>query len=150
MAARFQRANRSLVAVIPAPGAAAARRYPAPQCPCHLHPVGDRGELATIRQVFGSGTDPSITATKSTLGHMLSAASGAAAIFTLLALRDQMAPPVLNLDNPAPLAEGLDLTRGSARARAMLNAFGGVNASLVLNRYEDKVAASNLSTDPDT
>jgi 3-oxoacyl-[acyl-carrier-protein] synthase II len=61
-----------------------------------------------------------------------------------------MASPVLNLDNPAPLAEGLDLTRGIPRARAMLNAFGGVNASLMLKRYEDKVAASNLSTDPDT
>lgn len=104
-------------------------------------PVGDRGELAAIRQVFGAGTGPSITATKSALGHMLGAAGGAAAIFTVLALRDQMAPPVLNLDNPDPLAEGLDLVRGSARAHAiehaMLNGFGfgGVNASLVLKRY---------------
>lgn len=104
-------------------------------------PVGDRGELAAIRQVFGAGTGPSITATKSALGHMLGAAGGAAAIFTVLALRDQMAPPVLNLDNPDPLAEGLDLIRGSARAHAiehaMLNGFGfgGVNASLVLKRF---------------
>ncbi len=104
-------------------------------------PVGDRGELAAIRQVFGAGTGPSITATKSALGHMLGAAGGAAAIFTVLALRDQMAPPVLNLDNPDPLADGLDLIRGSARAHAiehaMLNGFGfgGVNASLVLRRY---------------
>lgn len=104
-------------------------------------PVGDRGELAAIRQVFGAGTGPSITATKSALGHMLGAAGGAAAIFTVLALRDQMAPPVLNLDNPDPLADGLDLIRDSARAHAiehaMLNGFGfgGVNASLVLKRY---------------
>lgn len=104
-------------------------------------PVGDRGELAAIRQVFGAGTGPSITATKSALGHMLGAAGGAAAIFTVLALRDQIAPPVLNLDNPDPLADGLDLIRGSARAHAiehaMLNGFGfgGVNASLVLKRY---------------
>lgn len=103
--------------------------------------VGDRGELAAIGQVFGTGTGPSITATKSALGHMLGAAGGAAAIFTVLALRDQMAPPVLNLDNPDPLAEGLDLIRGSARAHAiehaMLNGFGfgGVNASLVLKRF---------------
>ncbi|MEJ5125530.1 beta-ketoacyl-[acyl-carrier-protein] synthase II [Comamonas sp. MYb21] len=105
-------------------------------------PVGDRGELAAIRQVFGAGTGPSITATKSALGHMLGAAGGAAAIFTVLALRDQIAPPVLNLDNPDPLAAGLDLVRGSARAHAiehaMLNGFGfgGVNASLVLKRFE--------------
>ncbi|WP_460548882.1 beta-ketoacyl-ACP synthase [Comamonas piscis] len=103
--------------------------------------VGDRGELAAIRQVFGTDTGPSITATKSALGHMLGAAGGAAAIFTVLALRDQMAPPVLNLDNPDPLAEGLDLIRGGARAQAiehaMLNGFGfgGVNASLVLKRF---------------
>jgi len=104
-------------------------------------PVGDRGELAAIRQVFGAGTGPSITATKSALGHMLGAAGGAAAIFTVLALRDQIAPPVLNLDNPDPLADGLDLIRASARAHAiehaMLNGFGfgGVNASLVLKRF---------------
>ncbi|MEJ5027786.1 beta-ketoacyl-[acyl-carrier-protein] synthase II [Comamonas sp. MYb69] len=104
-------------------------------------PVGDRGELAAIRQVFGAGTGPSITATKSALGHMLGAAGGAAAVFTVLALRDQIAPPVLNLDSPDPLAEGLDLVRGSARAHAMEHAmlngfgFGGVNASLVLKRF---------------
>jgi len=106
-------------------------------------PVGDRGELAAIRQVFGAGQGPSITATKSALGHMLGAAGGAAAIFTVLALRDQIAPPVLNLENPDPLAEGLDLIAGSPRAQsmehAMLNGFGfgGVNASLILKRMEN-------------
>lgn len=104
-------------------------------------PVGDRGELAAIRQVFGAGTGPSITATKSAVGHMLGAAGGAAAIFTVLALRDQIAPPVLNLEQPDPLADGLDLIAGSARAHAiehaMLNGFGfgGVNASLILKRF---------------
>ena len=103
--------------------------------------VGDRGELAAIRQVFGAGFGPSITATKSAVGHMLGAAGGAAAIFTVLALRDQMAPPVLNLEHPDPLADGLDLIAGSARAHAMKHAmlngfgFGGVNASLVLKRF---------------
>ena len=113
--------------------------------------VGDRGELAAIRQVFGTGTGaeanagagPSITATKSALGHMLGAAGGAAAIFTTLALRDQIAPPVLNLENPDPLADGLNLIRGEARPQrmeyAMLNGFGfgGVNATLILKRYAD-------------
>ena len=104
-------------------------------------PVGDRGELAAIRQVFGTGHGPSITATKSALGHMLGAAGGAAAIFTALALRDQVVPPLLNLDKPDPLADGLDLVTGSARPQAiehaMLNGFGfgGVNASLILKRY---------------
>ncbi len=104
-------------------------------------PVGDRGELAAIRQVFGTGQGPSITATKSALGHMLGAAGGAAAIFTALALRDQIVPPLLNLDKPDPLADGLDLVTGSARPQAiehaMLNGFGfgGVNASLILKRY---------------
>lgn len=105
-------------------------------------PVGDRGELAAIRQVFGTGHTPSITATKSALGHMLGAAGGAAAIFTVLALRDQKAPPVLNLENPDPLTEGLDLITGTARSQdiqhAMLNGFGfgGVNATLILKRFE--------------
>ncbi|MEG0786559.1 MAG: beta-ketoacyl-ACP synthase II, partial [Comamonas sp.] len=98
-------------------------------------PVGDRGELAAIRQVFGAGHGPSITATKSALGHMLGAAGGAAAIFTALALRDQLVPPVLNIEHPDPLADGLDLVTGAARSQkiehAMLNGFGfgGVNAS---------------------
>lgn len=104
-------------------------------------PVGDRGELAAIRQVFGAGHGPSITATKSALGHMLGAAGGAAAIFTALALRDQLVPPVLNMEHPDPLADDLDLVTGAARSQkmehAMLNGFGfgGVNASLILKRY---------------
>ncbi|WP_238890695.1 beta-ketoacyl-ACP synthase II [Achromobacter insuavis] len=103
--------------------------------------VGDRGELAAIRQVFGAGAGPSITATKSAMGHMLGAAGAAAAIFTILALRDQIAPHVLNLEHPDPLADGLDLIAGRARAHAMEHAmlngfgFGGVNASLVLKRF---------------
>ena len=104
-------------------------------------PVGDRGELAAIREVFGTGRGPSITATKSAVGHMLGAAGGAAAIFTVLALRDGIAPPVLNLEHPDPLAEGLDLIHGAARPHAIDHAllngfgFGGVNASLVLKRF---------------
>ena len=103
--------------------------------------VGDRGELAAIRDVFGTDHGPSITATKSAVGHMLGAAGGAATVFTVLALRDGMAPPVLNLSQPDPLAAGLDLIQGAARAQAiehaMLNGFGfgGVNASLILKRW---------------
>ena len=105
-------------------------------------PVGDRGELAAIRQVFGAQPGgPVISAPKSAVGHMLGAAGAVATIFTTLALRDQKAPPILNLEQPDPLAEGLDLVRASARPLAidiaLLNGFGfgGVNASLVLKRY---------------
>lgn len=105
-------------------------------------PVGDRGELAAIRQVFGvQPGGPVISAPKSAVGHMLGAAGAVATIFTTLALRDQRVPPILNLEQPDPLAEGLDLVRASARPLAidiaLLNGFGfgGVNASLVLKRY---------------
>lgn len=104
-------------------------------------PVGDRGELAAIRTLFGVQGGPAITATKSAIGHLLGAAGGVASIFTVLALRDQVVPPVLNLEQPDALAQGLDLVRGGARRmpieHALLNGFGfgGVNASLVLGRY---------------
>ncbi|MEG2999881.1 MAG: beta-ketoacyl-ACP synthase II [Comamonas sp.] len=109
-------------------------------------PVGDKGELAAIRSLFGdaiaAGHGPAITATKSAIGHLLGAAGGVASVFTVLALRDQIVPPLLNLAQPDALAEGLDLVRGSARPVAMQHAllngfgFGGVNASLVLGRYQ--------------
>ncbi|GAB2476744.1 beta-ketoacyl-ACP synthase II [Comamonas humi] len=104
-------------------------------------PVGDRGELAAIRELFGAGGGPAITATKSAIGHLLGAAGGVASIFTVLALRDQVVPPVLNLEQPDALAQGLDLVRGGVRRMPMQHAllngfgFGGVNASLVLGRY---------------
>jgi 3-oxoacyl-[acyl-carrier-protein] synthase II len=104
-------------------------------------PVGDRGELAAIKAVFGSDRRIAVSATKSATGHLLGAAGGLEAIFTALALRDQVAPPTLNLENPDPLAEGIDLVRGEARPMPMTHAisngfgFGGVNASLVLRRW---------------
>jgi 3-oxoacyl-[acyl-carrier-protein] synthase II len=104
-------------------------------------PVGDLGELAAIKAVFGSDRRIAVSATKSATGHLLGAAGGLEAIFTALALRDQVAPPTLNLENPDPLAEGIDLVRGEARFMPMTHAisngfgFGGVNASLVLRRW---------------
>jgi 3-oxoacyl-[acyl-carrier-protein] synthase II len=104
-------------------------------------PVGDRGELAAMRALFGKGAGPAITSTKSATGHLLGAAGGLEAVFTALALRDQIVPPTLNLDNPDPAAEGLDLVANKARpARfdyALSNGFGfgGVNASVILRRY---------------
>ena len=105
-------------------------------------PVGDRGELAAIRSVFGSGSGVAITSTKSSTGHLLGAAGGVEAIFTVLALRDQVVPPTLNLSNPDEAAAGLDLVALNARHMpihyALSNGFGfgGVNASLLFRRWE--------------
>ncbi len=104
-------------------------------------PVGDRGELAAIKAVFGDNRRIAVSATKSATGHLLGAAGGLEAIFTALALRDQIAPPTLNLENPDTLAEGIDLVGGEARHMPMTHAisngfgFGGVNASLVLRQW---------------
>jgi 3-oxoacyl-[acyl-carrier-protein] synthase II len=104
-------------------------------------PVGDRGELEAIKTIFGREGSIAVSATKSATGHLLGAAGGVEAIFTVLALRDQIAPPTLNLNNPDEAAEGVDLVAGKARPMAMEHAisngfgFGGVNASIVLRRW---------------
>uniref|UniRef100_A0A9E8CTU0 3-oxoacyl-[acyl-carrier-protein] synthase 2 n=1 Tax=Bosea sp. NBC_00436 TaxID=2969620 RepID=A0A9E8CTU0_9HYPH len=104
-------------------------------------PVGDRGELAAIKAVFGVEGGIAISATKSATGHLLGAAGGLEAIFTILALRDQIAPPTLNLENPEEAAAGLDLVAKVVRPLAMEHAisngfgFGGVNASAVFRRW---------------
>ncbi|WP_025129930.1 beta-ketoacyl-ACP synthase II [Pseudomonas sp. PH1b] len=105
-------------------------------------PVGDKGELAAIKRVFGTNSGLAISATKSATGHLLGAAGGIEAIFTILALRDQIAPATLNLENPDSAAEGLDLVRGEARKTPMDYAlsngfgFGGVNASVLFKRWK--------------
>lgn len=104
--------------------------------------VGDRGELVAIRKVFGVDSGLAVSATKSSTGHLLGAAGGIEAIFTILALRDQTAPPTLNLEQPDEVANGLDLVAASARPMpiefALSNGFGfgGVNASLLFRRWE--------------
>ncbi|TWB03510.1 beta-ketoacyl-ACP synthase II [Gluconacetobacter diazotrophicus] len=106
-------------------------------------PVGDRGELTAIRNVFGGTGGPAISATKSATGHLLGAAGGVEAIFTIMALRDQVVPPTLNLSRPDFLAEGLDLVGPEARKAcfdyAISNGFGfgGVNASVVFRQWRE-------------
>ena len=108
--------------------------------------LGDRGELAAIKALFGDGV--AVSATKSATGHLLGAAGGLEAILTILALRDQIAPPTLNLENPDPAAEGLDLVRDTARRLPMEYAisngfgFGGVNASILFRRWDPTFARS--------
>lgn len=104
-------------------------------------PVGDKGELAAIKSVFGTGHSPAISSTKSATGHLLGAAGGLEAIFTVLALRDQVIPPTLNLEHPDEDAAGLDLVALKARQASFEHAlsngfgFGGVNASVVFKRW---------------
>lgn len=103
--------------------------------------VGDKSELAAIKAVFGSNSCVAITSTKSSTGHLLGAAGGIEAIFTVLALRDQIVPPTLNLINPDKVAEDLDLVALAARKMKIDHAlsngfgFGGVNASVLFRRW---------------
>jgi len=103
--------------------------------------VGDKGEMAAIKAIFGDQQSIAVTSTKSATGHLLGAAGGIEAIFTALAIRDQIAPATLNYENPDEAAEGLDIVHGTARAMdieyALSNGFGfgGVNASLLLRRW---------------
>ncbi|WP_426111736.1 beta-ketoacyl-ACP synthase II [Pseudomonas sp. DSP3-2-2] len=106
-------------------------------------PVGDKGEMAAIKAVFGDQNSIAVTSTKSATGHLLGAAGGIEAIFTALAIRDQVAPATLNFDNPDEAAHGLDIVHGAARPMAIEYAlsngfgFGGVNASVLFRRWRD-------------
>jgi 3-oxoacyl-[acyl-carrier-protein] synthase II len=105
-------------------------------------PVGDKGEMAAIKTVFGDQNGVAVTSTKSATGHLLGAAGGIEAIFTALAIRDQIAPMTLNLDNPDEAAAGIDIVHRKARPMkieyALSNGFGfgGVNASVLFRRYQ--------------
>ncbi|MGF6178936.1 beta-ketoacyl-ACP synthase II [Ensifer sp. 4252] len=104
-------------------------------------PVGDRGEIEAIKAVFGKGSGLAVSGTKSATGHLLGAAGGLEAIFTILALRDQIAPPTLNLNTPDPSSDGIDIVAHKARSVPMHYAitngfgFGGVNASALFKRW---------------
>lgn len=104
-------------------------------------PVGDLGEINAIKHLFGEGDTLAITSTKSATGHLLGAAGGLETIFTVLALRDQIVPATLNLENLDPAASGLNVIAGKAQSHEMTYAlsngfgFGGVNASILLKRW---------------
>lgn len=104
-------------------------------------PVGDLGEINAIKHLFGDNSAVAVTSTKSATGHLLGAAGGLEAIFTVLALRDQIAPATLNLQHPDPAASGLHLVQGKPEPMeinyALSNGFGfgGVNASILLKRW---------------
>jgi len=102
-------------------------------------PLGDELELGAVRRLFGSDIGSlSMSSTKSAIGHLLGGAGAVESIFCILALRDQIVPPTLNLDNPSENCAGVDLVPHKAKERkvkAVLNnsfGFGGTNASLVM------------------
>ena len=102
-------------------------------------PLGDELELGAVRRLFGNAISTvSMSSTKSAIGHLLGGAGAVESIFCILALRDQIVPPTLNLDNPSEGVEGVDLVPHVAKKRqvkAVLNnsfGFGGTNASLVM------------------
>ncbi len=104
-------------------------------------PLGDRAECDAIRACFGDHAgDMMISSTKSMTGHLLGAAGGIEAIFTILALHHGVIPPTINLDNPDPECADLDLVPHQARDKrievALSNSFGfgGTNGSLLLRR----------------
>ena len=101
-------------------------------------PMGDELELGAVRRLFGSAIDTvSMSSTKSAIGHLLGGAGAVESIFCLLAMRDQIVPPTLNLDDPSDACVGVDLVPHVAKQRkvkAVLNnsfGFGGTNATLV-------------------
>jgi 3-oxoacyl-[acyl-carrier-protein] synthase II len=100
-------------------------------------PLGDAVELAAVKRVFGEHAySLSMSSTKSAIGHLLGAAGTVEAIFSILAMRDGVVPPTLNLDNPDPDCD-IDLVAKQAKERkvgyALSNSFGfgGTNASLI-------------------
>src|SRR3982751_6247925 len=102
-------------------------------------PLGDELELGAVRRLFGNNIGHlSMSSTKSAIGHLLGGAGAVEAIFCILALRDQIVPPTLNLENPSEGTVGVDLVPLVAKQRsvkAVLNnsfGFGGTNASLVM------------------
>ncbi len=102
-------------------------------------PLGDELELGAVRRLFGNAIgNISMSSTKSAIGHLLGGAGAVESIFCLLAIRDQIVPPTLNLDNPSEGTAGVDLVPFKAKkreVRAVLNnsfGFGGTNASLIM------------------
>jgi 3-oxoacyl-[acyl-carrier-protein] synthase II len=104
-------------------------------------PLGDEIELGAVQRLIGNAAGTvSMSSTKSCIGHLLGAAGAVEAIFSILAIRDGVAPPTINLDNPS-VETSIDLVPHQARKReiniALSNSFGfgGTNASLIFTRY---------------
>ncbi len=104
-------------------------------------PAGDESELGAIAALFGRNRNIAVSATKSATGHLLGAAGGLEAIFTVLALRDQVAPPTRNFENRRSRRGWHRHRRRQRRGRCRCSTpsptdfgFGGVNASVIFRR----------------
>lgn len=104
-------------------------------------PVGDAAETAALKSIFpGRGKDLAVTSTKSATGHLLGSAGALEAIYSIMALREGIVPPGLNIDDPEPDADTFDLVPNVAREKSMTCAlsngfgFGGVNACLAFRK----------------
>jgi 3-oxoacyl-[acyl-carrier-protein] synthase II len=105
--------------------------------------MADTIELGAVKRLFGNEiANVSMSSTKSAIGHLLGGAGAVEAIFCILAIRDQIVPPTLNLDNPDEGTDGVDLVPHVAKKRevkAVLNnsfGFGGTNASLIMKALD--------------
>ena len=103
--------------------------------------LGDVGELVAVKELF-AGTDVCMSSTKSMTGHLLGAAGAIEAIFCALAIRDNIVPPTVNLENPIDEVGDFNLVPNVAQKRkvdATLSnsfGFGGTNATLILKRVK--------------
>ncbi|HBN22732.1 MAG TPA: beta-ketoacyl-ACP synthase, partial [Holosporales bacterium] len=103
-------------------------------------PLGDEIELASMGRLFGNNV--SISSTKSSIGHLLGAAGGIEAIFTIKALSEGILPPTINLENPSESCRDFDLVPLVAKEKKLQYAlsnsfgFGGTNASLLLKAFK--------------
>ena len=105
--------------------------------------MGDEIELAAVERLFGNSAGQlAMSSTKSAIGHLLGAAGAVEAVFSVLAIRDNIAPPTINLENPS-VDTAIDLVAGEAKEKSidvvLSNSFGfgGTNASLVMQRVAD-------------
>jgi 3-oxoacyl-[acyl-carrier-protein] synthase II len=106
-------------------------------------PLGDEIELRAVQRLVGNAAGHiAMSSTKSSIGHLLGAAGAVEAIFCLLAMRDQVAPPTINLDNPS-VETAVDLVPHTAQRRPIKTVlsnsfgFGGTNASLIFRRASE-------------
>ncbi len=106
-------------------------------------PLGDEIEAGAVKKLFGNAvSDLSMSSTKSAIGHLLGAAGAVEAIFSILAIRDNVVPPTLNLHNASQGCNGLDLVPLEAKERpvraALSNSFGfgGTNACVIFSKFD--------------
>lgn len=106
-------------------------------------PAGDLMEVQAVQRLFGKNGNFSMSSTKSAIGHLLGAAGSVEAIFSILGMRHGILPPTLNLEDPDPACEGVDLIPLKAKEKkveyVLSNSFGfgGTNASIIFKRFTE-------------